>query len=101
MEKTFSSEKKLRFIDTQNSPKQFKELVETVKTSIEINTLKLLSEGKLFSQSIFNLYIKILEKVGIIMQYSSSFSKVNTPESKREQIVIPAPHVLLFQTDFN
>jgi hypothetical protein len=58
--------------------------VEAVQTSIEINTLKLLSEGKLFSKSIFNLYVKILEKVGIIMQYSSSFSKVNTPESKRE-----------------
>lgn len=34
------------------------------------------------------------------MQYSSSFSKVNTPESKREHLAIPAPHVLLFQTDF-
>jgi hypothetical protein len=74
--------------------------VETVQTSIEINSLKLLSEGKLFSHSIFNLFVKILEKVGIIMQYSSSFSKVNTPESKREHLAIPAPHVLLFQTDF-
>jgi hypothetical protein len=74
--------------------------VETVQTSIEINTLKLLLEGKLFSQSIFNLYVKILEKLGIIMQYSSSFSKVYSPESKSEQMAIPAPHVLLFQTDF-
>ena len=74
--------------------------METVQTTIEINTLRLLSEGKLYSENIFNLFVEILEKVAIIMQYSSSFNKVNTPDSKREQLVIPAPHVLLFQTNF-
>ncbi len=84
MNKLFSSDTKLRFIDTKNSPKQFKELVEMVQTSIEIKTLKLLAEGKLFSQGIFNLFVKILDKVGLIIQYQSSFSKVNSPESRKE-----------------
>ena len=43
--------------------------------------------------------MKILERVGIILQYSSSFNKANSPDSQNKK-QNSAPQILLFDTEF-
>lgn len=75
------SSKQLIFPDYNSYPYHLRELFEYYKALIHRDDLLDFAKGTLFKENIVNVYFKMLEKVGFVLQGSYNFHRATTRNS--------------------